>query len=105
MRPDLLHRLSWQRDIILLRQVDDRLQSHTSVQVPVQVDERKGGIDVRNFGHPGSPRDYAPELQARNGGSRPAIPGSRDAASPRLRRHSNIERGALDPPRLTVMGR
>ena len=42
---DLLYRFPRQLDVMLPRQIDDRLEPHTPVQMPVQVDEGKIGID------------------------------------------------------------
>jgi len=45
MRPDFFHRFPRQLDVILPRQIDDRLEPETPVEVPVKIDERKRGID------------------------------------------------------------
>jgi hypothetical protein len=45
MRPNLFHRGARQLDVILPRQVDDRLQSDTSIEMPMEIDEGKSRID------------------------------------------------------------
>jgi hypothetical protein len=57
MRPDLLRGFPRQLDIILPREIDDRLEPHASVEVPMEINERKSRINQRLVRHPESASD------------------------------------------------
>ena len=46
MRPELLHRRPRQRDVMLPSQLQDRFQPHATVEMAVEINEGKSGIDV-----------------------------------------------------------
>ena len=85
VRPQFLHGRRRQFYPVLLRQIEDGLESHTAIEMPVQIDERKIGIDERSVRHSQSARECTGELQEYS---------AREVRNPRCMTESTNQLGA-----------
>ena len=85
VRPQFLHSRRRQFYAVLLRQIEDGLESHTAIEMPVQIDERKIGIDERSVRHSQSARECTGELQEYS---------AREVRNPRCMTESTNQLGA-----------